>query len=93
MPKQNRVNPFGDLIATSARGTVMGNRGCLHDTTDRPKRQYQTKRWIMCKLDFKGRHREPMPPNQYTSLFFLDEATALAAGHRPCCECNRGEVQ
>jgi hypothetical protein len=67
----------------------MGNRGCLHDTNDHPLRQYQGRRWIICVLDFKGRTRTPMPPGQYTSLFFLDEATALAAGHRPCAECQR----
>ena len=89
MPRQNRVDPFGQLIATSARGTLMGNRGCLHDTGDHPLRQYQARRWIICVLDFKGRTRTPMPPGHYTSLFFLDEATALAAGHRPCAECQR----
>src|SRR5690242_12189946 len=67
----------------------MGNRGCLHDDGDHPLRQYQSRRWIICVLDFKGRSRAPMPPGQYTSLFFLDEATALAAGHRPCAECQR----
>ncbi len=89
MPFQNRVNPSGQIIATSARGTLMGNRGCLHDDHDYPVRQYQGRRWIICVLDFKGRKRRPMPPGQYTSLFFLDEATALAAGHRPCAECQR----
>jgi len=89
MPLQNRVNPFGTIVAHAARGTLMGNRGCLHDTGDRPLRQYQGRRWIICVLDFKGRKRRPMPPGQYTSLFFLDEATALAAGHRPCAECQR----
>ena len=89
MPLQNRVDPFGQIIATPHRGTLMGNRGCLHDTSDRPLRQYQGRRWIICVLDFKGRTRQPMPPGHYTSLFFLDEATALAAGHRPCAECQR----
>jgi hypothetical protein len=89
MPLQNRVNPYGEITATFARGTLMGNRGCLHDTADHPLRQYQSRRWIICVLDFKGRTRRPMPPGQYTSLFFLDEATALAAGHRPCAECQR----
>src|SRR5690348_11759441 len=89
MPYQNRVDPFGQIIATSARGTLMGNRGCLHDHQDHPLRQYQGRRWIICVLDFKGRTRQPMPPGHYTSLFFLDEATALAAGHRPCAECQR----
>jgi hypothetical protein len=89
MPYQNRVDPFGRLVATAARGMLMGNRGCLHDATERPLRQYQSRRWIICVLDFKGRSRTPMPPGHYTSLFFLDEATALAAGHRPCAECQR----
>ena len=89
MPRQNRVNPYGQIIATPARGTLMGNRGCLHGTSDRLLRQYQSRRWIICVRDFKGRTKAPMPPGQYTSLFFLDEATALAAGHRPCAECQR----
>lgn len=89
MPLCNRVNPYGEIIATPARGTLMGNRGCLHDTGTTPLRLYQSQRWIICVLDFKGRTRQPMPPGHYTSLFFLDEATALAAGHRPCAECQR----
>jgi hypothetical protein len=89
MPFRNRVSPFGTIVATTARGTLMGNRGCLHDHHAYPVRQYQGRRWIMCVLDFKGRTRTPMPPGHYTSLFFLDEATALAAGHRPCAECQR----
>lgn len=89
MPYQNRVSPFGTIVADPARGTLMGNRGCLHDHSDHPVRQYQVRRWIFCVLDFKGRTRRPMPPGHYTSLFFLDEATALAAGHRPCAECQR----
>jgi hypothetical protein len=89
LARQNRVNPFGELIATTARGTLMGNRGCLHGDRDHPVRRYQGRRWIICVLEFKGRTRAPMPPGHYTSLFFLDEATALAAGHRPCAECQR----
>jgi hypothetical protein len=89
MPFQNRVSPFGTIVATTARGTLMGNRGCLHDRHDHPVRLYQGRRWIICVLEFKGRTRKPMPPGHYTSLFFLDEATALAAGHRPCAECQR----
>jgi hypothetical protein len=89
VPLQNRVTPFGELIATPARGTLMGNRGCLHDGARRIRRPFAVKRWIMCVLQFKGRHRTVMAPGQYTELFFLDEATALAAGHRPCAECQR----
>lgn len=67
----------------------MGNRGCLHDDRERIRRQYQSKRWIICLLEFRGRKRAVMTPGRYTELFFLDEATALAAGHRPCAECQR----
>ncbi len=89
MPRRNRVTPFSTLIATSARGTFTGNRGCLHDDHEQIRRQFQGKRWIICLLDFKGRKRSIMTPGRYTELFFLDEATALAAGHRPCAECQR----
>lgn len=89
MTQQNRVTPFGELIATPARGTLMGNRGCLHDSQGTIRRNDQGKRWIICLLAFKNRRRTIMTPGQYTELFFLDEATALAAGHRPCAECQR----
>ena len=89
MARQNRVNPFGEIIATPARGTLMGNRGCLHNDQGRIIRPYQSKRWIICQLEFKNRRRQIMAPDKYTELFFLDEATALAAGHRPCAECSR----
>lgn len=89
MPKQNRVTPWGELIATPARGTLLGNRGCLHDAQQQIRKLYLGKRWIICKLQFKGRQRAVMTPGLYTELFFLDEATALAAGHRPCAECSR----
>jgi hypothetical protein len=87
MALRNRVTPFGDIIETPARGTLFGNRGRLHDDERRVVRTWQVRRWIACRLEFKGWHREPMPPGRYTGLFFLDEATALAAGHRPCAEC------
>src|SRR5512141_2630849 len=89
MLRQNRVTPFGTLISTAARGTLMGNRGCLHDDHGQIRRPYQGQRWIICLLEFKGRRRAIMQPGRYTELFFLDEATALAAGHRPCAECQR----
>jgi hypothetical protein len=90
MPLQNRVTPLGDLIATPERGLVYANRGCLHDADGRIRRHHATKRWIACRLRFKGRRRAPlMTPGRFTELFFLDEATALAAGHRPCAECRR----
>lgn len=87
MPLQNRVTPFGELFTTTSRGTLMGNRGCLHDAQRRIRRPYACRRWITCVLEFRGRHRTVMAPGRYTELFFLDEATALAAGHRPCAEC------
>src|SRR5579884_3965447 len=89
MPRQNRVTPFGEIITTSERGTFMGNRGVLHDAEGRIGRAWQVKRWLVCVLEFRGRHRMVMTPGRYTELFFLDEATALAAGHRPCFECRR----
>ena len=90
MPLQNRVTPLGDLIADPARGLVYGNRGCLHDGRGNIVRRFQVKRWIACRLEFKGRRRvDKLQPGRYTELFFLDEATAFAAGHRPCAECRR----
>jgi hypothetical protein len=90
MPLQNRVTPLGRLVATRERGLVYGNRGCLHDAEKRIRRSYNGKRWIACRLKFRGRHRQRlMQPGRYTELFFLDEATAFAAGHRPCAECRR----
>src|SRR5262245_59001638 len=87
MPLQNRVTPLGDLIATEARGLLMGNRGRLHDAGRRIVRYAQGRRWISCLTSFRGRRRTVMSPDSYTELFFLDEAVALAAGHRPCAEC------
>jgi hypothetical protein len=89
MPLQNRVTPLGELVEHPARGLVYGNRGCLHDGERRIRRSWQVKRWIACRLEFKGRTRMLMQPGRYTELFFLDEATAFAAGHRPCAECRR----
>jgi hypothetical protein len=89
MPRQNRVDPWSNLVATPARGALMGNRGCLHDPSGRIVRTHALQRWILCRLTFKGRRRPVMTPGHYTELFFLDEATALAAGHRPCAECLR----
>jgi hypothetical protein len=90
MPLQNRVTPFGDLIAVPERGLLYGNRGCLHDSYGNIRRHHNGRRWIACRLSFRGRHRSPLlQPGRYTELFFLDEATALAAGHRPCAECRR----
>jgi hypothetical protein len=93
MPHQNRVTPFGTLVATPERGTLMGNRGCLHDADGRIRRLYALRRWILCVLQFRGRQRKILSPGRYTELFFLDEATGLAAGHRPCAECQRGRYR
>jgi hypothetical protein len=89
MPRPNRVTPFGEITAVPDRGTVMGNRGILHDEAGRIRRPWQVKRWLLCRLEFRGRRRVVMAPGRYTELFFLDEATGLAAGHRPCFECRR----
>ena len=89
MPLQNRVDPFGLIHAVPERGDLMGNRGgCFHteDRTLRPT-HWKTRQWITCVLSFKNRQRVPMSEGTYTELFFLDEVTALAAGHRPCYEC------
>lgn len=90
-PRQNRVDPFGAIHAVPARGDYMGNRGIIHDPANRTllKRRWTTKAWIICVCAFKGRRRKVMSPGTYTELFFLDEVTALAAGHRPCFECRR----
>ena len=90
MPHRNRVTPLGELVADPARGLVYGNRGCLHDDEGRIRRRYAGRRWIACRLEFRGwrRHRL-LQPGRFTELFFLDEATAFAAGHRPCALCRR----
>jgi hypothetical protein len=92
VPLQNRVLPTGEIVSHQARGMLMGNRGCIH----RPDRtlgvtRWRTKMWICCVLDWRGRKRDVMPPGRWTALFFLDEATALAAGHRPCGYCRRAD--
>jgi hypothetical protein len=90
MPLQNRVDPFGNLFRTTARGTMMGNRGgALHNGAREIVRTYKSRRWITCVLEFRGRQRTVMSEGLYTELFFLDEAVAFAAGHRPCAECRR----
>jgi hypothetical protein len=92
MPLQNRVTPTGEIVADPGRGLLMGNRGCLH----RPDRtlgvtRWRSKLWICCVLVWKDVRRDPMPPGRWTALFFLDEVTALAAGHRPCAYCRRAD--
>ncbi|NCD71153.1 hypothetical protein [Mucilaginibacter agri] len=84
---QNRVDPYGNLIKTPHRGAWLGNRGVIHNEQKQIVRQFKIKVWITCALEFRGRHREVMTPNRWTELFFLDEATAFSAGHRPCFQC------
>lgn len=93
MPLQNRVTPFGEVVAVPQRGTLMGNRGGRIHTPEKKltRRRWASRRWITCVLQFMGRQREVMSADRYTELFFLDEATALAAGHRPCRECRRAD--
>jgi hypothetical protein len=92
IPLQNRVTPLGELVAHPARGLVYGNRGCLHDAQGRIRRRAPTRRWIACRLEFRGWQRGPLlQPGKFTELFFLDEATAFAAGHRPCALCRRAD--
>jgi hypothetical protein len=91
-PLQNRVTPTGEIVAHPARGLMMGNRGCLHGDDYRLRNsRWRSKLWICCVLEWKGVRRDPMPPGRWTALFFLDEATALSAGHRPCAYCRRAE--
>jgi hypothetical protein len=92
VPLQNRVLPTGEIVAHPARATLMGNRGCIH----RPDRtlgvtRWRSKLWICCTLSWKDVRRDVMPPGRWTALFFLDEPTALAAGHRPCAYCRRAD--
>ena len=89
MPLQNRVTPWGEIVALPERGLFIGNRGCVHDGQRRVVKQWARNPWVTCALIFKDNHRELMAPGKYTELFFLDEATALAAGHRPCATCRR----
>lgn len=92
MPHQNRVQPDGQIIAHPARGMFMGNRGILHDDQGQLGRaRWRHPHWITCLTAFKGRRRPLLAPGRYTELFFLDEAVACAAGHRPCAECRRAD--
>src|SRR5262249_27346603 len=95
MPLQNRVTPTGEIIATPHRGMFVGNRGIIHDPSTKTllRRRWSTPMWLTCVLEFRGRRREVMAKRSWTELFFLDEATALAAGHRPCFFCRREEAK
>src|SRR5579863_6119765 len=90
---QNRVTPFGTIVAQPGRGLFTGNRGILVDGHRSIVRKWQVRRWIACRLSYKGIRRELMRPDSWTELFFLDEAVALSAGHRPCAECRRADYK
>jgi len=94
MPLQNRVTPTGDIIATPHRGLFTGNRGIIHDPETKTllTRRWASQAWLTCVCEFRGRRREVMGGRSWTELFFLDEATALAAGHRPCFFCRRDDA-
>lgn len=89
---QNRVDPTGKIIETRARGSWLGNRGVIHNKDKQITHAFRHKAWIICQLEFKGRKRTLMAPDRWTELFFLDEATAFAAGHRPCFECRKEDA-
>src|SRR4051812_1292332 len=93
-PLQNRVTPSGDIISTPQRGLFTGNRGIIHDPATKTllNRRWSSKAWITCVCEFRGRRRDVMATRSWTELFFLDEATALAAGHRPCFYCRREDA-
>ena len=93
-PLQNRVMPSGDIVSVPQRGAFTGNRGIIHDPATRTllKRRWTTKAWIVCVCEFRGRRRDVMATRSWTELFFLDEATAFAAGHRPCFHCRRADA-
>ncbi|HEV7600740.1 MAG TPA: hypothetical protein VGO49_10855 [Bradyrhizobium sp.] len=94
MPLQNRVTPSGDIISTPQRGLFTGNRGIIHDPATKTllKRRWSSKAWLTCVCEFRGRRRDVMGTRSWTELFFLDEATAFAAGHRPCFYCRRDDA-
>jgi len=94
MPLQNRVSPFGEIVATAHRGRFTGNRGIIHDPATRTllNRRWSSKAWITCVCEFRGRRRKVMSRRSWTELFFLDEATSFAAGHRPCFYCRREDA-
>lgn len=93
MPLQNRVNPFSTLISTPERGAWTGNRGVIHNERKEIIKNHAVKYWITCVLEYKGSRRSVMSPNRWTELFFLDEATAFAAGHRPCGFCRHPDFK
>jgi hypothetical protein len=94
MPLQNRVTPAGEIIATPERGLFTGNRGIIHDPATKTllRKRWSSPAWLTCVIEFRGRRRDVMARRSWTELFFLDEATALAAGHRPCFYCRREDA-
>ncbi|WP_421361687.1 hypothetical protein [Agrobacterium rosae] len=94
MPLQNRVDPFGDIVDLPMRGLFTGNRGILHDpaTKTLTTKRWTSKAWLVCSCDYKNARRDVMATRSWTELFFFDEATALAAGHRPCFQCRRQDA-
>ena len=94
MPLQNRVTPTGEIITTAHRGMFTGNRGIIHDPASKTllRKRWASRAWLICLCEFRGRRREVMGGRSWTELFFLDEATALAAGHRPCFFCRRDDA-
>jgi hypothetical protein len=94
MPLQNRVTPTGDIIATPHRGLFTGNRGIIHDPATKTllNKRWSNPAWLTCVCEFRGRRRKVMGGRSWTELFFLDEATAFAAGHRPCFHCRRDDA-
>jgi hypothetical protein len=95
MPLQNRVTPSGEIVSTPQRGLFTGNRGIIHDPATRMllNRRWSSKAWLTCVCEFRGRRRDVMATRSWTELFFLDEATAFAAGHRPCFYCRRDDAK
>jgi len=95
MPLQNRVTPFGDIVAIAQRGLFTGNRGIIHDPATKTllRKRWASKAWLVCVCEYKGRRRAVMGGRSWTELFFLDEAVALAAGHRPCFFCRRQSAE
>lgn len=95
MPLQNRVTPTGEIVASEHRGTFTGNRGIIHDPATRTllNKRWSTPAWLTCVCEFRGRRRKVMSQQSWTELFFLDEATAFAAGHRPCFYCRRDDAK
>lgn len=94
MPLQNRVDPFGDIVDLPLRGLFIGNRGILHDpdTKTLTSKRWTSRAWLVCNCEYKGIRRDVMATRSWTELFFFDEATALAAGHRPCFQCRRQDA-